>query len=141
MPALIRRLYKVVGELEREFGRKFTPDGHLVGSIGEVLGAAHFGLELHTPSNRGHDARSRDGLEVEIKATQGRVVALRNEPDHLIVLSLAVNGSYKVIYNGPGAKPWREAGKPGSNGQRQISLAKLRQLMAGVPDDKQLPSV
>ncbi len=40
MPALIRQLYRVVAQLEAEFGRKFTPDGHLVGSIGEVIGAA-----------------------------------------------------------------------------------------------------
>jgi hypothetical protein len=43
--ALIRGLYRVVSELEKEFeGRKFTPDGHLVGSIGEVVAAYAFGL-------------------------------------------------------------------------------------------------
>ncbi len=35
---LIGRLYGVVRELEDMFpGRHFTPDGHMVGSIGECL--------------------------------------------------------------------------------------------------------
>lgn len=34
----ICKLYAITRELELQFpGRKFTPDGHLVGSIGEVL--------------------------------------------------------------------------------------------------------
>ena len=34
----IRELYAITKELELQFpGRKFTPDGQLVGSIGEVL--------------------------------------------------------------------------------------------------------
>jgi len=34
----IQELYSIVNELEDTFsGRKFTLDGHLVGSIGEVL--------------------------------------------------------------------------------------------------------
>lgn len=56
VPALIERLYQVVTELEGHFpGHQFTPDGHLDGSIGEVLGAYRYGLELlpcSTPSNR-----------------------------------------------------------------------------------------
>jgi Family of unknown function (DUF6998) len=44
---LLRQLYSVVAALEEEFGvRKFTPDGHLVGSIGEVDAAYAFNLKL-----------------------------------------------------------------------------------------------
>ena len=40
VPRLIGRLYDIVDRLEELFpGRKFTPDGHLVGSIGEVIAA------------------------------------------------------------------------------------------------------
>jgi hypothetical protein len=42
---LIKSLYDVVRELEKEFvdeKRKFTLDGHLVGSIGEVVAAYSF---------------------------------------------------------------------------------------------------
>jgi len=39
---LIRQIYAIVDELERLYpGRRFTPDGHLVGSIGEAYSAEH----------------------------------------------------------------------------------------------------
>ncbi|WP_408860888.1 DUF6998 domain-containing protein [Acidiphilium sp.] len=38
LPDAVARIYEAVAELERQYpGRKFTPDGHLVGSIGEVV--------------------------------------------------------------------------------------------------------
>ena len=41
IPSLVQDLYSIVDRLEELFpGRRFTPDGHLVGSIGEVLAAA-----------------------------------------------------------------------------------------------------
>ena len=141
MPSLIRQLYGVVARLEAEFGRKFTPDGHLVGSIGEVIGAAHFGLTLHAPSHEGHDARASNGREVEIKATQGSSVALRSRPEHLIVLKLTKQGDYDVIYNGPGEGPWNASGPMGTNGQRRVSLAKLRSLMKNVLREDKLDTV
>ncbi len=59
---LIKRLYAVVAALEQEFeDRKFTPDGHLVGSIGEVVAAYAFGLKLLPASTEGHDAVAADG--------------------------------------------------------------------------------
>jgi hypothetical protein len=48
-------------------GRKFTLDGHLVGSIGEVVAAYMFGLDLMPASTLGHDALAPDGRRVEIK--------------------------------------------------------------------------
>lgn len=54
---LIKQLYSTVSELETIFpGRHFTPDGHMVGSIGECLVADAYGLELMTASNKGYDA-------------------------------------------------------------------------------------
>lgn len=71
LPLLIAELYRVVSELEAMFpGRHFTPDGHLVGSLGECLAAYHYGLELLPASSPGVDAVC-DGRHVEIKATQG----------------------------------------------------------------------
>jgi hypothetical protein len=65
---LISQLYAVVASLEEEFeGRKFTPDGHLVGSIGEVVAAYAFNLKLLPASNATHDAEAPDGTLVQIK--------------------------------------------------------------------------
>jgi hypothetical protein len=48
LPAPVADIYRAVAELEKLYpGRKFTPDGHLVGSIGEVIAAEHFGLTLY----------------------------------------------------------------------------------------------
>jgi hypothetical protein len=82
IPELVRSLYAIVGELEGLFpGRKFTPDGHLVGSIGEVLAARLYDLELLPASAERHDAKAPDGRLVQIKATQTKSVGLRSEPD------------------------------------------------------------
>lgn len=66
----IREMLRISKELESLFqGRKFTLDGHLVGSIGEVFVAYYYGLELLPPSAKCHDAKTTDGREVQIKAT------------------------------------------------------------------------
>ena len=50
-------LYSASDGLERMFpGRKFTLDGHLVGSIGEVVAAFIFDLDLNPASTLSHDA-------------------------------------------------------------------------------------
>ncbi|WP_068302665.1 hypothetical protein [Pararhodobacter sp. CCB-MM2] len=101
--ALLDDLYTAADGLERIFpGRKFTLDGHLVGSIGEVVAAYMFDLDLNPASIHGHDARARDGRQVEIKLTQGRGVAIRREPERLIVLHRPVGGPIRVIFNDPG---------------------------------------
>lgn len=139
VPELIGRLYELVEELESLFpGRAFTPDGHLVGSIGEVLAAYRYKLLLHTASRAGHDAVAQDGRQVEVKATQGFSVALRSEPQHLIVLHVAKDGNATEVYNGPGSVVWKRCGAMQRNGQRPISLSKLRELMNGVPADQRL---
>lgn len=44
---IIQELFETVQELELRYpGRKFTVDGHLLGSIGEVIAAEHYGLTL-----------------------------------------------------------------------------------------------
>ena len=113
-------------------GRKFTIDGHLVGSIGEVIVAEHYGLDLLPNSTKTHDARTKDGKMVQIKATQVKGIAISSEPDYLIVIRLLSDGSWEEIYNGPGRAAWDNAGKMQKNGQRPISLSKLRNLMGSV---------
>jgi len=133
VPALVKRLYRIVRELEDEFpGRKFTPDGHLVGSIGEVLAENTYNLELFSSSSKTHDARTADGQMVQIKATQRKAVGLRSKPDILLVLKLMADGTVQEIYNGQGSLAWKNAGKMQSNGQRVISISRLQSLMAHV---------
>ena len=103
VPKSIRALYEIVRKLEELFpGRRFTPDGHLVGSIGEVLAAYVYDIELFPASTESHDGKAKDGRLVQIKATQGAIVAMRSEPQHLVVLKLHRDGTAEEIYNGPG---------------------------------------
>ena len=54
----VQKMIGIVSELEEEFpGRHFTLDGHLVGSIGEVMAAYYYGFELYRASAQGHDGR------------------------------------------------------------------------------------
>jgi hypothetical protein len=139
IPALVRALYRTVAELQTLFpNRPFTPDGHLVGSLGEVIAAHDYNLQLLPPSTEGHDALTEDGKRVEIKITQGMRVALRYEPEHLLVLKLRDEGSTEEVYNGPGHEPWAQSGRMQKNGQRPISLSKLEVLMRTVPKEKRI---
>ena len=50
LPQPVAAIYRAVAELEALYPeRKFTPDGHLMGSIGEVVAAEALGLTLHRP--------------------------------------------------------------------------------------------
>src|SRR3546814_7595988 len=87
---LLDSLYTASTRLETLFsGRRFTLDGHLVGSVGEVIAAYMFDLQLNPASTLGHDAVALDGRRVEIKFTQGRSVAIRHEPDHMLEIGRA----------------------------------------------------
>ena len=120
-------------------GRKFTLDGHLVGSLGEVIAEYMFDLRLLRASTLGHDAISRDGRPVEVKFTQRKSVGIRHPPDRLLVFHRPQRGKLEVVYNGPGQLAWENAGKPQKNGQRNISLKKLAVLDGTVPRGERLP--
>jgi hypothetical protein len=134
---IVQDLYILVKQLEELFpGRHFTPDGHLVGSIGECLVAEMYGLELMPASNKGYDATDPKGRKIEIKATQARSVGFRSEPDYCIVVKLNPDGTITEVFNGPGSAFWPELSKKKrpSNGQYQISLSRLGELQKAVKD-------
>ena len=115
VPELLATLYRAVERLEELFpGRKSTLDGHLIRSIGEVIAARMFDLELLPPSAEGHDAKTDDGRLVQVKLTQGnRSVALRgtDPPQHLLVFRLDKRDlGIETVYNGEGRQPWGGGG-------------------------------
>lgn len=145
---MIPELFRLVQQLEAcAEGRPFTPDGHMVGSIGEVLSAPEYGLRLQEPSNKGFDAiHDQSGKEVEIKATFGKRVALRSCPQHLLVLVLdRKTGKSRTVFNGPGATVWNAMSvgerPPPSNGQFLVSVAALKRLQEEVPVHERLVPV
>ena len=139
VPGIVRQVCDLVAELEQLFhGRSFTLDGHLVGSIGEVLAAELYGLILLPTGEAKHDARAPDGTLVQIKTTQASSVGRRSRPDHLLVVQLDARGTISEVYNGPGKLAWDAAGKMQGNGQRQLRVARLRSLMEKVPNQARL---
>ncbi len=142
VPHWVREIYAIVAKLETAFpGRQFTPDGHLVGSLGEVLASYYYDLDLLPASAVAHDATAGDGRHVQIKATQIDRVALRADCAWLLVLKLDARGGFDEIHNGPGQPVWAAAGKMQSNGQRSVSLSKLRALNSTVADRDRIARV
>jgi Family of unknown function (DUF6998) len=136
LPEAVTKIYEAVEDLNRKyekFGRKFTPDGHLVGSIGEVIAAEALNLELYKMSKPGHDARDAEGNDVQIKMTAGKRVSMSAECDRLVVFRIVSPREAVIVYDGPGKPVWEHAGKPGKNG-RAISLHKLGKIAGTVSD-------
>lgn len=136
--AIVQKLYRLVDELEEIFpGRKFTLDGHLVGSLGECFAAEKYGVELLPNSTKTHDAK-KGSWEIQIKTTQKKSIAISSEPKFLLVLKLERNGNFSEIYNGGGARIWNsipQARKenPPRNGQFSISFKQLEYFKNEVP--------
>lgn len=142
LTSIINELYALTARLEKMYpGRHFTPDGHLVGSIGEVFAAERYGISLFTAGCETHDGKAPDGRLVQIKATQRRSVGIYEEPDYLLVLSIDSEGHLTEVYNGPGKPVWQLfAGKKRpKTGQYQISLARLKELNKGVSPKDRIP--
>lgn len=129
LPSPVADIYHAVARLEHLYpGRKFTPDGHLVGSIGEVIAADALGLTLYPASCAGHDAHDAMGGDVQIKMTVGKSVAMYAECIRLVVLRVMSPEEAEVVYDGPSGPAWSAAGKIGKNGQHVVSLSRLRAL-------------
>ncbi len=137
----VQKMIGIVTELESEFpGRHFTLDGHLVGSIGEVLAAYYYGIELYKASAKVHDGCIGD-REVQIKITQQDDIVINEKPQYLLVLYLTKKGDVYEVYNGLGEKPWNSAGKRDSHNNRHMRLNKLMELDALVSEGERIKRI
>ena len=137
VPALIGELLRVTNHLNRMFeGRPFTPDGHLVGSIGEVVAEYIYGLKLAPCSTPRVDAYTNDDRSVQIKLTgeRGTSYGIRwsngdedLQPDILICLKLTERG-FVEIYNGLFPLALLSGRKDQKNGQVSLPVSRLSDL-------------
>lgn len=137
----VQRLVEIVAQLEAEFpGRHFALDGHLVGSIGEVMAAYYYGIELYTASTEIHDGEV-DGKKVQIKISQQDNIVINHEPDYLIVLYLNRNGNIYEVYNGSGKLPWESASKIDSHNNKHMRVNKLMELDKAVDECRRITQI
>jgi hypothetical protein len=130
----IQELWDIVKKLEdnyKEDNRKFTVDGHLLGSIGEVYAKEKFNLKLLGNSEKCHDAIDEFNEKYQIKITQRNKVGLRYEPDNLIVIKIEETGMPIISYKGCGKLVW-ESIKHKKGKQKFISINQLKILKKNV---------
>ena len=137
----VRTLLDQANALETMFpGRHFTLDGHLVGSVGEVAAAFHYGIELFPPSTELHDGFA-DGRNVQIKITQAENVLIGEEPEYLVVLYLASTRRIYEVYNGPGDIPWKTTSKTDKRGYKHLRVNRLMNLDKEIKPKDRMPSL
>jgi hypothetical protein len=139
----IQQLIQIVNNLEQTFkGRHFTLDGHLVGSIGEVLASYHYGIKLYEASVAIHDGEAPDGRKVQIKITQTDTIIISEQPDYLIILYLnRRTGEVFEIYNGPGEIPFMRSYEYTKHNNRYMSVSMLCEEDTKVKPFERIPAV
>ena len=120
-----------------------TPDGHLMGSLGEAMAVYMYDLVLADPSSETHDATTKDGkTKVQIKFTAGTSgYGIYSKPQHLIALQLRNRNEVVEVFNGPGEIAWRCAGPKSKNDQHRMALGRLKALKDEVPADLRIPQL
>ncbi len=139
-----RNLSKLSGEM-----RKFTPDGRLVGDIGEIIAAAFYQVKLHDVGRHDWDG-TYNGKNVQIKATSGKGTYLKEPPkdgfaDGLLMV-FQINqetGEFKSVYNGDIQCVWDALNslKIDRTGAKMISLDRLRKLQKAVLPENIVPEL
>jgi hypothetical protein len=129
LPTAVAKIYEATKQLNAEYPcRSFTPDGHLVGHLGEAIAAKEFNLKLLSSAHPGHDATDNNGRYVQIKLTAGDAVSLYSDCDRLIVMKIETPEWARLVYDGDGAPIWSKAGKPQKNSQRKVRLSTIRRV-------------
>lgn len=141
IPEQVKDLIRIIRELESDFpNRRFTLDGHLLGSIGEVIASFHYGISLFPASVEIHDG-TVDSRQIQIKITQQDRIIISGKPEYLLVLYLRKDGSFYEVYNGPGDIPWEVASSAKNGKGRYIRINKLMELDNAVDSDHRIPQI
>lgn len=135
-------IFSGIEHLKRAFPKKrFTIDGRLVGDIGEVIASSDFDIELFDHQVPGHDGYTSDDRLVQIKATFKKSLTFSVVPDYYLGLKLNEDGSYEVVYNGPGEPIAQRYAHRKGIGKQLLSfpISELRKLSAEVKECERIP--
>ena len=138
MISIYQNMVNEVDQLEKLFpGRRFTLDGHLIGSIGEAIAEDCYGIVLEKPSYKDFDG-TYEGKPVQIKTVQQDKVLLRcdemnlSQDACLLVLYLNKSGRYYEVYNGSFTTVWKLVAPKDKRGYKHISINRLMALSSDV---------
>lgn len=136
----LKRIYAAVADLEKMFpGRHFTPDGHMVGSLGEAIAEYHYGVKLYKPGSHTYDGE-KVGKKIQIKTTQGDGTYLTTGSGTLLVFKIEKDGEFEAIYNGDAGRVWAVLAdrKETKAGEKMITLKQLRVLNEMVCENEKI---
>ncbi len=142
--AIYRNMTKEVEQLEELVPvRRFTLDGHIIGSIGEAIAAAYYNVQLAPISTKSIDG-AFNNKAVQIKITQQDSVPLSFdgkgvEPTFLLVLYLNKDGSFYEVYNGPWRRAWSNSSNQDAHGYVHVCVSKLMELSKGLTEEEIIP--
>lgn len=140
----LKGLFEAVSMQQKAYpGKPFTPDGRLVGDIGEVVASLAYGLTLNEGLTKHHDAVTDDGRNVQIKTTFGTSLTfpVHHVPDYYLGIRMNRDGTFEEIYNGPGhliqvQLAARKATKTGLHG---ALMPMLKRINKSVPESERIP--
>lgn len=137
----IATIYSTANDLGRAFGiDTCTPDGHLLGAIGQIAAKIAFGLEFGSFAAEHNASVTKDGkkINIQVRSTGRGTIALREEPEYLIAINISSNGELRLLYNGPGKYVWSLIQQQ-KNSQKYASENRLSYAQQRVQSDQMLP--
>jgi hypothetical protein len=123
---------------ELKVKRHFTPDGRLLGDIGEVIAKIHWGVTLHGTQQEGQDGVcSVSGHSVEVKLrSKSSLIWVTKIPRILAVIYLSpVSYRWGVVCNGDGRILLQSAAYDEGKKHYVTDLSKLIAAQALLPPD------
>jgi len=152
LSAAIRKMFEAQAELNRVFPKRpFTPDGRMIGDIGEAIAEIDYLVTVDPKSRKDWDGR-REGVcegcpEVQVRATQrddDDNIYVKESPDNgwLLVFRLFQDGHWECRYNGRTSRVWEalKNKKADKDGWKGITLVRLRELDREVANDERIAS-
>ena len=148
----IKQLIAITQSLKEKYkhhNKNFTLDGKLVGDIGEVLVAEHYGLTLYGDNTPVHDGfvTEDETKKVQIKASLNNYFYftkdIKNIPQYFIAVQLKEDGTFDEVYNGTGSLIHERMLSHLSNERKhnyRLSVIKLKELNNN-PENKKIKRI
>jgi len=138
----LKLIFRGIALLHKAFPKRaFTIDGRLVGDIGEMIAELEYDLTLDEVSAADHDAQTRDGRRVQIKATFKDSLTFKTCPDYYLGFKLYPDGRFEEVFNGPGRLIQRRYAERKGIGKELLSfpIKELRALSEQVAAPERVP--